>query len=206
MNTFIFSDPQLADEINKNSRVRKFDKGDILIYPGDDIVSLPIVLKGCIRIIRQDKEGNEVFLYHLYPGQACAMSLTCCASGKKSMIKAVVEDASEVLLIPAKLTEGWYIYPEWKAFVSNNYTNRFAELLEIIDLIAFSNMDKQLLHYLQERAKASNSRILEITHQEIADELHAHREAISRLLRTMEQKKLVRLGRNNIELLSTPAL
>jgi len=64
-------------------------------------------------------------------------------------------------------------------------------------------MDKQLLHYLEERSKALNTRVLEITHQEIADELHAHREAISRLLRIMEQKKLVRLGRNNIEVLTT---
>jgi len=47
-------------------------------------------------------------------------------------------------------------------------------------------MDKQLLHYLQERLKALNTRVLEITHQEISDELHAHREAISRLLRIME--------------------
>lgn len=82
------------------------------------------------------------------------------------------------------------------------YQNRFAELLNVIDLIAFSNMDKQLLHYLTERSKALNTRVLEITHQQIADELHTHREAISRLLRTMEQKKIVRLGRNNIEVLA----
>ena len=174
----------------------------MLINPGDDIVYLPVVLKGCLRIIRQDSEGNEVFLYHLYPGQACALSLTCCLAGKKSMIKAIVEDTSEVLLILAKVSDGWYIYPAWKTFVSNNYTTRFTELLNVIDLIAFSNMDKQLLHYLQERSKALNTHLIEITHQEIADELHTHREAISRLLRTMEQKKLVRLGRNNIEVLS----
>ena len=74
--------------------------------------------------------------------------------------------------------------------------------MEVIDLIVFNNMDKQLLHYLQERSKALNTRVLELTHQQIADELHTHREAISRLLRTMEQKKLVKLGRNNIEVLT----
>lgn len=129
------------------------------------------------------------------------MSITCCQAGKKSLIKAIAEEDTEVLMIPVKLTESWYAFPEWKAYISNNYNNRFAELMQVIDLIAFSNMDKQLLHYLQERSKALNTRVLEITHQEIADELHAHREAISRLLRTMEQKKLVKLGRHNIELL-----
>ena len=72
--------------------------------------------------------------------------------------------------------------------------------MEVIDLIAFSNMDKQVLHYLQERARAANTKALFITHQQIADELHTHREAVSRLLRTMEDKKLVKLGRNVIEL------
>lgn len=70
-----------------------------------------------------------------------------------------------------------------------------------IDPIAFSNMDKQLLYYLEEQSKALNTRVLGITHQEIVNELHAHCEAISILLRTMEQKKLVRLDRNNTEVL-----
>ena len=62
-------------------------------------------------------------------------------------------------------------------------------------------MDQQLFHYLKERSKAVHTTTLVITHQQIADEMHTHREAISRLLRTMEQKKLVRLGRNTIEIL-----
>ncbi len=119
------------------------------------------------------------------------------------MIKAIAEVDSEIIQIPVRLTEDWFKFPEWKAYISNNYNNRFAELLQVIDLIAFNNMDKQLLHYLEERSKAVNTRVLEITHQEIADELHAHREAISRLLRVMEQKNLVRLGRNSIEVLTT---
>ena len=199
----IFSDPNLNLEIEKNAKQKIIQKGAVLIKPGDEIIFIPIVIKGSIRIIRQDLDGQEVFLYHLYPGQTCAMSLTCCQSGKKSMIKAIAEIDSEILQIPVKLTEDWFKYPEWKAYISSNYNNRFAELLQVIDLIAFSNMDKQLLHYLEERSKALNTRVIEITHQEIADELHAHREAISRLLRRMEQKKLVRLGRNNIEVLTT---
>lgn len=200
--TQIFSDPQLIAEIDKFGRLKKVAKGDALLQPGDDIIFIPIVLKGSIRILRQDEEGQEVFLYHLYPGQTCAMSLTCCQAGKKSMIKAIVEDETEVLQIPIKQTEDWFKYPEWKAYVSNNYNNRFAELMQVVDLIAFSHMDKQLLHYLTERSKALNTKVLEMTHQHIADELHTHREAISRLLRTMEQKGIVKLGRNSIELLA----
>lgn len=198
----LFTDKELLSEIEHNSRHKAFPKDTIITKPGDEILFVPIVTKGNIRIIRQNNEGQEVFLYHLYPGQTCAMSLTCCQAGQKSMIKAVAEVDTEIVQVPVKLMDEWFKFPEWKMYISSNYQNRFAELMEVIDLIAFNNMDKQLLHYLQERSKALNTRILELTHQQIADELHTHREAISRLLRTMEQKKLVKLGRNNIEVLT----
>jgi len=195
-----FTDLALKREIIQQARVRNCHQDHVITQPGDEILFIPIVLSGCLRILRQNDDGQEVFLYHLYPGQTCAMSLTCCQSGKKSMIKAIAELESRLLMIPVKLTEDWFRFPEWKAYISNNYQTRFAELLQVIDLIAFSNMDKQLLHYIKERAKALNVKVLDITHQEIAEELHTHREAISRLLRTMEQKGLVKLGRNSIQI------
>ncbi len=198
----IFSDPRLLEEINKYTRTKFIKKDTVLIQPGDEIVFVPLVEKGVLRIVRQDHEGREIFLYHLYPGQTCAMAINCCQADRKSMVKAIAEDDTEVLQVPAKLVDEWFKYPEWKTYINSTYGARFAELIEVIDLIAFSNMDKQVLHYLQERAKAANTRALYITHQEIADELHTHREAISRLLRTMEQKDIVKLGRNTIELLT----
>lgn len=203
MTPTIFSDDHLNDEIKRYARTKKVTRDTVLMQPGDEIVFLPIVQKGVLRITRQDNEGREIFLYHLYPGQTCAMAINCCQSHKKSMVKAIAEDDSEILQVPVNLIDEWFRYEEWKSYVNNTYSTRFAELMQVIDLIAFSNMDKQLQHYLEERAKAANSKALYITHQQIADELHTHREAISRLLRTMEHKGIVRLGRNTIELLTT---
>jgi len=202
MNKTVFTDPALLNEINKYAKVKTVQKDDILISPGQKILFVPIVLNGVLRIVRQDDDGREAFLYHLYPGQTCAMAINCCQSHKESMVKAVAEDETEVLQIPANLVEEWFKYPEWKTYINNAYSQRFAELLEVIDLIAFHNMDKQVLNYLSKKAKATNTKTITITHQQIADELHTHREAISRLLRTMEQKNIVRLGRNTIELLN----
>lgn len=201
MNNTVFTDPKLLDELNKYGRVKTVQQGTVLIEPGQEIFFIPLVQQGVLRIVRQNDEGKEIFLYHLYPGQTCAMAINCCQSHKKSMVKAIAEEETEVLQIPVNLVEEWFRYPEWKTFVNSTYGSRFAELMEVIDLIAFSNMDKQVLHYLQERSRAAGSKALYITHQQIADELHTHREAISRLLRTMEQKNLLRLGRNTIELL-----
>jgi CRP/FNR family transcriptional regulator len=75
-NASVFSDPELNTEIEKNTKRKVITSGSVSIKPGDDIIFITIVLKGSIRIIRQDREGKEVFLHHLYPGQTCAMSLT----------------------------------------------------------------------------------------------------------------------------------
>ena len=200
MTNSLFTDQTLLDEINRFTRTKFIKRDAVLMSPGDEVFFVPIVQQGVLRIVRQNDEGKEIFLYHLYPGQTCAMAINCCQAHKKSMIKAIAEEDTEVIQVPVSLVEEWFKYPEWKTFVNSTYGGRFAELIEVIDLIAFSNMDKQVLHYLQERAKATGGRVLNITHQQIADELHTHREAISRLLRTMEQKDLLKLGRNTIEL------
>ncbi len=195
-----FTDAKLLTEIKNFSRVKSINAGTVLISPGDKIIFVPIVIKGVLRIIRQDGE-KEIFLYHLYPGQTCAMALNCCQADKISPIKAVVEEDAEILQIPVNQIDEWFRYPEWKAFINNTYGQRFTELIGVIDLIAFNNMDKQILNYLNKRCQATHTNYLNITHQQIADELHTHREALSRLLRTMEQKNIVKLGRNSIEVL-----
>jgi len=198
----LFEDPSLRLEIERHSRKHSILKDDVLLSAGDAIHFLPIVETGSLRVIRQHDDDREVFLYHLYPGQTCAVAISCCQAGRKSTIKAVAEADTDLLLVPVAFFDTLDRFPEWKRFVNETYASRFGELLDVIDLIAFSSMDKQLLHYLHERARAHKTSALVITHQQIADELHSHREAISRLLRTMEQKNMVRLGRNVIELLT----
>lgn len=202
MKNNLFTDPKLLEEIKQFTRTKTLKAGETLMSSGDKIFFVPIVETGVLRIVRQGEDGREIFLYHLYPGQTCAMAINCCQSHRESMVKAVAEDDTEVLQVPVGLVEDWFKYPEWKTYINSTYGSRFAELLDVIDLIAFNNMDKQVLHYLKERTKAARSRSIQITHQQIADELHTHREAVSRLLRTMEQKNILRLGRNSIELLS----
>jgi len=203
MNTLqtLFSDQDLIAEINSQSRRKKLAREEVLIVPGNEVVFVPIVLNGVLRIIREDDEGREVFLYHLYPSQACAMAINCCQSGMKSMVKAVAEDETEVLLIPVNLIDQLFKYREWKTFINQTYSSRFAELIEVIDLIAFNNLDKKILNYLEKKKEALDTAIIPITHQQIAAELNTHREAVSRLLRSMERKGIVKLGRNTIELL-----
>ena len=74
-------------------------------------------------------------------------------------------------------------------------------MLDTIDSVAFFRMDKRLLQYLRDKAKINQNEILQITHQEIAYDLHTSRVVISRLLKTLEMDGKISLRRNSLVVL-----
>ena len=133
------------------------------------------------------------------------MAFTCCMMHRKSEIRTVAEDEATIITIPLKSMEEWMTkYPSWKNYIMLSYNQRFQELFNALDKIAFLKMDERLLKYLASKSRTLNSKVLEITHQEIARELNASREAISRLLKKLEQSNLLSLGRNKIILNKSP--
>jgi CRP/FNR family transcriptional regulator len=94
-------------------------------------------------------------------------------------------------------------FKSWSQFVIQTYRRRFDELLTVIDHIAFRNMDERLEFYLKRFAGKTGKKMLDLTHQQIADDLNSSREVISRLLKKMEQIGKVKLHRNAIELLTS---
>jgi CRP/FNR family transcriptional regulator len=120
-----------------------------------------------------------------------------------SEVRAVAEEDSEGILIPIEMMDEWMSkYPTWKSFVMRTIRMRFNELLRTIDGIAFHKLDERLVTYLKEKSKASGSALINLTHQQIADELATSRVVISRLLKQLENQKKLLLYRNQIKLLS----
>jgi CRP/FNR family transcriptional regulator len=198
-----FFEEDLKKEILAKSRVREAEVGEIIMDIGQVIEHIPLVIKGSIKVNREDQEGNELFLYYLEPGHACATSITCCFAGQKSSIRATAEEFTRFLAIPVQESDEWILkYRSWKNFVMNTYAERFEELLRTIDQLAFKKMDHRLAKYLRDKADLHDSHELAISHQEIAYDLNTSREVVSRLLKQLEKMGTIRLGRNRIELLN----
>ncbi len=193
----------LQEEIAEVGLLRSYPAGEVIMDIGQYIKSVPLVLKGTIKVTREDEEGNEIFLYYLGPGETCSMSFTCCMMNKQSEIRTVAEEDTLLIAIPIKYMDQWMSkYQSWKNFVMTTYDYRMMELVRTIDNIAFRKMDERLIEYLREKARATGSSVITTTHQAIALDLHASREAISRLLKQLEKDGQVSLGRNKIELKS----
>jgi len=194
-----FTDPNLLQAILDKGQLMHLEPGRVMMEPGQFVKMVPIVLEGSIKIMRMDEEGKELFLYYLDAGETCALSLTCCSASKPSEIKAVVEEKTTIIGIPVGMHEQFSDeFKQWKDFVSNTYQSRFHEMLIALDAVAFKRMDERLMRYIVTKMKQHKTNELNTTHQEIANELGTSREVISRLLKQLEKKKWIELGRNVI--------
>ncbi|MDZ4795331.1 MAG: Crp/Fnr family transcriptional regulator [Bacteroidota bacterium] len=194
-------EPGLIKLIEQEAVQRSFKAGEVIMRTGQYIKSAALVLKGQIKIYREGQDGGEFLIYYLAPGQACAVSMICAIQSTTSEITAIAEEDTELLMIPVQLMDDLMnTYKSWYQFVIQTYRSRFDELLSVVDNIAFHNMDERLEFYLKRYADKTEKRSIELSHQQIADDLNSSREVISRLLKKMEQRNMVKLHRNMIEL------
>lgn len=199
--SYIFEEA-LLDEIAKVAIYKEFKADDYLIEIGDYIKTMPLLLTGAIKILREDENGDELLLYFLERGDTCAMTLTCCMGQSKSRIRAIAETDGAMLMIPVEKMEEWLTkYKTWRNFVFDSYNVRLNEILEAIDTLAFMNLDERLYKYLTDKAKVIGDTEIKNTHQEIAYEMHTSRVVISRLLKALELQGKIKLHRNKIEIL-----
>ncbi|MBU2919997.1 Crp/Fnr family transcriptional regulator [Winogradskyella psychrotolerans] len=196
-------DSEIIDSIANVAFLKTFKKADIIIDIGQDLNFIPLLIKGNIKVLREDNDGDELLLYVLETGDTCAMSLTCCMVKSVSKIRAIADDDdATVIMIPIEYMKLWFNSNEsWRNFILQSYQIRFDEMLETIDTLAFMKMDERLFKYLTDQVKLSASTHLEMTHQEIAEDLNTSRVVISRLLKQLEREKKIELGRNKISVL-----
>ncbi len=192
----------LVQEIGTIGRLRKISAGSEIITPGQLASELPFVLEGTLRIMREDEQGNEVILYYLQGGETCAMSITCCIDGRNSEIRAVAEEDTKMWMVPMSEMDRWVRkYDSFRRFVFHAYQNRFDEMLNSFDSVAFMKMDERLYKYLLDKKQASGSYIIQKTHEQIARELNTSRVVVSRLLKKLENEEKIEQYRNRIEIL-----
>jgi CRP/FNR family transcriptional regulator, anaerobic regulatory protein len=198
--TYPFLERELIIEIDRVSALHELSIDQSILGEGDYIKSFPMVLDGCLRVVRLSEGGNELLLYYLNSGEICSMSLTCCMGLQKSNIKMIAEEKSVILTIPVDVPEKWMSeYKSWKEFMMYSYKHRFDELLETIDSIAFMKLDERLVRFFEDRYKSTGQTFYHGTHQEIAIQMNTSREVISRLLKNLEKKNLVVTGRNIVD-------
>ena len=199
---YIFEN-DLLNEIEEVGYFKEFESGEEIIKQGQFIKSIPLLIEGTIKISRKDLEDEEILLYYIEEGETCAISMNCCLGNTKSKIVARAETPTKLIMIPVEKMDAWMVnYKSWREYVLNSFQARLNEVITTVDSLVFMKMDERLIQYLRDKTKIIHDTTIQITHQEIAKDFHTSRVVISRLLKSMENRDLVKLHRNAIEVLS----
>ncbi|UOE40549.1 Crp/Fnr family transcriptional regulator [Chryseobacterium suipulveris] len=195
-------EPELVEELLQVGKLKTAKEGDVIISIGQPIVYMPIVLEGILKVSMIDDNGKELLMYYLNAADGCAMTFTCCMQEAKSEIQAVAEEDVEMWMIPVEYMDKWMSqYPTWKHFVMRTMQNRFYEMLKALDMVAFNSLDTRLLTYLKEKSSLTGKTVINVSHEQIANDLASSRVVISRMLKKLENDGKVLLYRNQIKLL-----
>jgi CRP/FNR family transcriptional regulator len=196
-----FPEPELVSELNQ-CRIINIPEKEILMKEGDYIQLIPLVLKGEVRVIRTDESGKEILLYHISNGESCVLTISSTLTYNRS--KALAETSKDTLaiLITPEQVRSWMLkYSSFREYVFQLYHQRFSELIDLFDALAFRRVDERLIEKIREKSKAQNSNIIPLTHQQLANELGTAREVISRLLKHLERQGKIKNHRGKIEIL-----
>ena len=188
---FNFLGPDLLQEIGNDGKLLNIPAATELVKKGDYVKSVPLVLDGVIKVYSRYQE-KELLLYYIKRDDSCIMSFTSVIQNSRSLIYATTEQDSRVLLLPAESIQKWIQkYPALNKLFYNQYHVRYTDLLDTIEQLIFFNLEDRLLDYLQTKFSHTDSKLLDITHRQIADDLGTAREVISRTIKKLERKNKI---------------
>jgi CRP/FNR family transcriptional regulator len=190
------------DEMLVASMVKTVPKGTVLFDENSPCQAFPMVLDGSVRVVKSAPSGRELQLYRVLPGESCILSTGCMMGNAPYSATGIAESELTLVALPPHffhklLSE----HAPFRNYVFGLFTERIAELMQLVEAVAFHKLDQRLAALLLGKGK-----VVHATHQQLADELGSVREIVSRLLKTFAERGLVSLGREEIELVNPVAL
>lgn len=183
----------LLESLEDKAAIKVFGSGEEIVKTGQYFKSILLVVEGMIKVYREDEEGNEHFMYYLEPGQACSLAMIPTGRLEKSEVMGKVVNNTTVIAVPPEYMDQWmFKYKSWYQFVLDSHREGFGKLLATFDHTAFKSLDAKLIHYLRLKQGMHKSNILPINKAEIARELNSSREVISRLVKKLVKKGMIK--------------
>jgi CRP/FNR family transcriptional regulator len=198
---FAGAPPDLQREIAQSASVVRLSSGAYFLREGDTCAHFAVVVSGRMRVFKLGESGHEITLYHVGPGEACPLNVSCILSERPVPAMARVEEDVEAVVVPAGAFRRWVAADEsLRSVVFQMFSTRLTEVMSLVEEVAFRRMDQRLAKRLQELFQEQHGGTVETTHAEIASDLGTAREVVSRLLKEFERLGAIGLSRGKIEL------
>jgi CRP/FNR family transcriptional regulator len=179
--------------------------GVTVFHAGDACERYLMVLEGSVRVQKLAENGREIVLYRVAAGETCVLTTSCLLAGERYPAEGVTESPVTAAALPlARFQEALARSETFRRFVFTSFGERMAELMTLVEAIAFGRLDSRLAQRLL--ALGQSTARVPITHQQLAAELGSAREVISRLLKEFERHGVIALERGEIAILDPAAL
>lgn len=175
--------------------------GTVLFDEHQPCQGFPFVIEGGIRVVKAAANGRELPLYRVLPGESCIITSSCLLGHADYNARGMTEAPTVLTLLPRGMFDELLAQPAFRNFIFNLFAERMAELMQLVEEVAFRKLDQRLASLL-----LGKGRLLHTTHQQLADELGSVREMVSRLLKGFAEQGLVRLSREQVEILDPARL
>jgi CRP/FNR family transcriptional regulator, anaerobic regulatory protein len=175
--------------------------GTSLFEQGQICQGFPLLLSGCVSVTRGSSAGRSLELYRLGAGEVCVVS---CASlfGRSPMTAdGHAVGLTELAMLSPVAFERWCANEPFRRLVIGSLADRLSDLMALVEAVAFQRLDQRLAAALVTRGP-----ILQVSHQDLADELGTVREMVSRVLNRFQAAGWLRLARERIEVLDATQL
>lgn len=163
----------------------------------------PLLLEGRIKVVKLAANGRELMLYRVGPGGSCIISSSCLLGHTEYNARGIAETPLTLLALPVPAFAALMLeHAPFRDFVFHLFAERIGELMQLVEEVAFARLDQRLAKLLLAR----NEVVLNVTHQQLADELGSVREIVSRLLKGFSAQGLVTLGREQLSIVDRAGL
>ena len=177
-------DPAHADAMANAVTVRSFAKNAIIMTEGDDADKLYLIRKGKVKIYLSDREGREVIVNILGPGEYFG-ELALFDDAPRST-SAITTTKAEFAVISRDAFLGClHQHPAMGIVIIKNLARRIRALSENVRSLALLDVYERIVHFLKSEATEDNGKLVindRPTHQEIANRIGASREMVTRIL------------------------
>lgn len=203
------TDPALAcvpDDLDADARAEiarlkptAVPKGAVLFRPGDEAPGFFLIGSGRVGVYLVGRSGREILLYAVEPGETCVQTTLGLIGGNAYTGEAVAETDLVAYVVPrtvfARLMEQ---SPAFRRFVFRAFGARLADVMRVLEQVAFVKVEERLAAALVGRADPAG--VVTATHQELAVAIGSAREVVSRRLEALGAKGLVALDRGAIRI------
>ena len=198
--------PEFKKTFYANAQYMELPAGVSIGDEGQLCSHLAMVLDGVGRVFKLSSSGREVTLYRIYRGESCVLTASCIMNQGNFPAMAVTETAVRTIVIPPANVREWFCgEPQWQQFIFGLLSHRLGSIISVVEEIAFKRIDVRLAEQFA-RELARGEIVINKTHADLAADVGSSREVVSRILRDLAQRGLIKSGRGFIEIIDKDAV